>query len=60
MITAKCKRAPRDDHTTGLIRLLTIGLRVLTLLKCVVRNKLFEANADITGLYAGNPKRGTS
>ena len=49
----------RDDHATGLIRLLTIGLRVLTLLEFVVRSKLFEANADIVGLYAGNPKRKT-
>jgi transposase len=50
----------RDDHATGLVRLLTIGLRVLTLLEFVVRSKLFEANADIAGLYAGNPKRSTS
>lgn len=50
----------RDDHATGLIRLLTIGLRVLTLLEFVVRSKLFEANADIAGLYAGNPKRSTT
>lgn len=49
----------RDDHATGLIRLLTIGLRVLTLLEFVVRSKLHEANADIAGLYAGNPKRKT-
>jgi transposase len=50
----------RTDHATGLIRLLTIGLRVLTLLEFVVRSKLFEANADIAGLYAGNPKRSTT
>jgi len=50
----------RDDHATGLIRLLTIGLRVLTLLEFVVRSKLFTANADLAGLYAGNPKRRTS
>ncbi|MDM8559097.1 hypothetical protein [Candidatus Parabeggiatoa sp. HSG14] len=30
----------KDDHATGLIRLLTIGLRVLTLLEFVVRSKL--------------------
>jgi transposase len=34
----------RDDHATGLVRLLTIGLRVLTLLEFVVRSKLFKAN----------------
>jgi len=49
----------RDDHATGLVRLLTIGLRVLTLLEFLVRSKLFETGIDITGLYAGNPKRGT-
>jgi len=50
----------RDDHATGLIRLLTIGLRVLTLLEFVVRSKLDEARTDIAGLYAGNPKRSTT
>ena len=50
----------RDDHATGLIRLLTIGLRVLTLLEFVVRNKLFETGTDIAGLYASNPRRKTS
>jgi transposase len=50
----------RSDHATGLIRLLTIGLRVLTLLEFVVRSKLDEARTDIAGLYAGNPKRSTT
>lgn len=50
----------KDDHATGLIRLLTIGLRVLTLLEFVVRSKLAESETDIAGLYAGNPKRKTS
>jgi len=49
----------RDEHATGLIRLLTIGLRVLTLLEFVVRSKLAEEEATIVGLYAGNPKRST-
>jgi len=49
----------RYDHATGLIRFLTIGLRVLTLLEFVVRSKLSEEGADIAGLYAGNPKRKT-
>ena len=31
----------RDDHATGLIRLLTIGLRVLTLLEFVACSNLF-------------------
>jgi transposase len=50
----------RSDHATGLIRLLTIGLRVLTLLEFVVRSKLSETGTHIAGLYAGNPKRRTS
>jgi transposase len=50
----------RDDHATGLIRLLTIGLRVLTLFEFVVRSKLAEEEATIAGLYAGNPKRSTA
>jgi transposase len=37
----------RDDHATGLIRLLTIGLRVLSLLEFVIRSKLFETGTDI-------------
>jgi transposase len=51
----------RDDHATGLIRLLTIGLRVLTLLEFVVRHQLSESESEseIAGLYAGNPKRST-
>lgn len=50
----------RDDHATGLIRLLSIGLRVLTLLKFVVRQRLAEEGTELAGLYAGNPKRATS
>lgn len=47
----------RDDHTTGLIRLLTIGLRVLTLLEFVVCRNL--SGESLAGLYAGNHKRET-
>jgi len=50
----------RYDHATGLIRFLSIGLRVITLLEFVVRRKLSEDGDDIAGLYAGNPKRKTS
>lgn len=49
----------RDDHATGLIRLLSIALRVLTLLECVGRRQLATAGAHLAGLYAGNPKRAT-
>jgi transposase len=49
-----------DEHATGLIRLLSIGLRVLTLLEFVVRSRLSEQKAKLEGLYAGSPKRKTA
>ena len=49
----------RDDHATGLIRLLSIALRVLTLVECVGRRQLATAGAKLAGLYAGNPQRAT-
>lgn len=50
----------RDDYATGLIRLLSIALRVLTLLEFTVRRELAAADASLAGLYAGNAKRETS
>jgi transposase len=50
----------RDDHATGLIRLLSIALRVLTLMELVGRRHLALDNEKIAGLYAGNPKRETA
>ena len=49
-----------DQRATGLIRLLTIGLRVLTLLEFDVRRRLAEQAEELAGLYAGNPKRTTA
>jgi transposase len=49
----------RDDHATGLIRLLSIALRVLTLLEFVGRRQLAAEGVKLAGLYAGNPKRET-
>ena len=49
----------RDDHATGLIRLLSIALRVLTLLQFVGRRQLAAEGATLAGLYAGNPRRKT-
>src|SRR5216683_313930 len=49
----------RDDHATGLIRLLSIALRVLTLVACVGRRQLAAEGAKLAGLYAGNPQRET-
>ncbi len=50
----------RDDHRVGLVRLLTLALRVLTLLEGVVRQRLSEQKEELAGLFAGNPKRRTS
>ena len=49
-----------DQRVTGLIRLLSIGLRVLTLLEFVVQCRLAESQEKLAGLYAGNPKRTTA
>lgn len=48
-----------DNRATGLIRLLTVALRILTLVEGVVRQRLAESGAQLAGLYAGNPKRST-
>lgn len=48
-----------DQRATGLIRLLSVGLRILTLLEHVVRRGLAKTGAALAGLYAGNPKRTT-
>ena len=50
----------RDDHATGLIRLLSIALRVLTLVEFVVRRRLAAEGETLSGLYAGNAKRETA
>jgi transposase len=50
----------RDDHATGLVRLLSMALRVLTRLQFVVRRQLTQQGAALAGLYAGNPKRATT
>ncbi len=50
----------RDDRITGLIRLLAIGLRVLTLVEFVVRRRLAAEGGKLRGLYAGNPQRETA
>jgi transposase len=49
-----------DRRATGLIRLLTIGLRILTLFEFGVRQRLTERAEELAGLYAGNPKRTTA
>ena len=49
-----------DGRATGLIRLLSIGLRVLTLLEHRVRERLNEQGEKLSGVYAGNPTRATA
>jgi len=49
-----------DQRATGLTRLLSIGLRVLTLMEHVVRSNLAEQGEKLSGLYAGNPTRATN
>ncbi|MDF5714708.1 MAG: hypothetical protein PUP93_12690 [Rhizonema sp. NSF051] len=48
------------DYITGLIRLLSIGLRVLTLLELEVRSTLKQNQKKLAGIYTGNPKRETA
>ena len=40
----------RDDHATGLMRLLSLALRVLTLLECVGRRRLAAEGTPLAGL----------
>ena len=50
----------REDHARGMVRLLSLALRVLTLAEHVVREGLQAAGETLRGLYAGNPKRETA
>jgi transposase len=50
----------RQDHAKGLVRLLSLALRVLTVVEHVVRRQLQVASQTLSGLYAGNPKRQTA
>ena len=50
----------REDQATGLLRLLSIGWRVLSLLECGVRQRLARAKTKREGVYVGNPKRSTT
>jgi transposase len=49
----------KDDQITGLTRLLTLALRLLTLLETQVRRGVGQAQATLTGLYEGAPTRST-
>jgi len=49
----------REDHITGLLHLLTLALRVLTLTEFQIRQQLQKQKEPLPGLYPGNPKRAT-
>ena len=49
-----------DQRVQGLIRLLSLGLRVLTLVEFEVRRSLQQAKDKLMGLSAGQPKRATA
>lgn len=49
----------REDHLQGLVRLLSLALRLLTLTEFVARRSLEADNERLAGLYPGNPKQQT-
>ena len=48
-----------EEKIRGLMFLLTIALRVFTLMEFVVRRQLHQSQSSLAGLYEGNPKRAT-
>jgi transposase len=50
----------RDDQVVGMIHLLSIAIRLLTLIEFVVRRGLRRANATLVGLHSENPKKATA
>jgi transposase len=48
-----------EEQILGLTRLLTIALRVLTLIELVIRSQLEEREETLSGLYEGQAKRTT-
>ncbi|MBU4457083.1 MAG: IS1634 family transposase [Nanoarchaeota archaeon] len=48
----------RDDQVMGLTNLLSIAVRLLTLIEFVVRRKLKQNHEKLTGLIENNPKKG--
>jgi transposase len=49
----------RDDQVIGLTNLLSMGVRLLTLIEFVIRQKLKQGREKLVGLHAENPKKGT-
>lgn len=49
-----------DKRVVGLLHVLVIAWRVLTLIACVVRRQLTAEGAELEGLSRGNPRRATA
>lgn len=49
----------RPDHMVGLVRLLSLALRLLTLVEFIVRRELSKQQAALSALFEGNPTRST-
>lgn len=49
----------REDHIVGLVRLLSLALRLLSIIEFVVRHELQQQDTSLIGLYEGNPHRDT-
>jgi transposase len=49
-----------DERVTGLVRVLTIALRAVTLLEFSARRSLKAMGEKLAGIYPGNPKRATA
>ena len=50
----------RDDHAKGLFHLLTLATRFLALGDHLAKQALASENAELAGIYPGNPKRSTA
>jgi transposase len=50
----------RDDHAKGLFHLLTLAARILALGDYTAKQALAQEDAELAGLYPGNPKRSTA
>jgi len=50
----------RDDHAKGLFHLLTLAARLLALGDYTAKQALARENAELAGIYPGNPKRSTA
>ena len=49
-----------DSRIEGLIRLLSLAVRLLILVEFVVRRQLAKAHGKVAGLYPGQPTRATA